>query len=101
MESDQTEKTLTPDDLLIEALEALMAQGEPVGNFKSHYALMLACTKIVWGTEQKYKQGVLTLDSETFAKEPLSARMRILNGMLTDSLSDVFFSLKEKENKKR
>lgn len=101
MESDQTEKTLTPDDLLVETVEALLAKGEPVGNFKSHFALMLACTKIVWGPVQKYQKGTITLNPERFCKESLESRMRTLSGLLTDVISDLYISLRDKDQNKR
>lgn len=97
MDPVQEEKTITPDDLLIEAVEELLKKGEPVGNFKSHYALMLACTTIQWGETQKYVKGVLTLNPEKFTKEPLKTRVRILEGYLTDSLSDLYISIREKQ----
>jgi hypothetical protein len=100
MESNQTEKTLTADDILLETVEALVSQGEPIGNFKSHYALILACSKIVWGSEQKYSQGVITLNEAKFCAQSLENRKRTLHNLFTDVISDLFMNLKAKEQKR-
>jgi hypothetical protein len=100
MATDQTEKTLTPDEILLETVESLLAQPEePIGNFKSRYALMLACTKIVWGPEQKYAAGVVMLNPEKFTVAPLALRKRMLDGLLTDMLSDLYMTMRDKDKR--
>lgn len=82
------------DDILLETLEKMMDSGIPIGNFTSHYALMVACTKIVWGSEHKYQDGVIYLNAEQFISETMSQRIKILNNYLTNSMTDLLCSQK-------